>query len=148
MKRLILLASIAALGACSSESVEEEIAEEQQVAPGAMMAADGQPFAGTFEMAAGDETMTYEVAEDGTFVRTSADGTASTGRFEDREGQRCAIYDMPDGTEGETFCATEGTMAGDGSWTVTGADGSEMTARRLVVETDGTEAPPAPDAAS
>ena len=137
MKKLVMLAGLAALTACGDGTVEEPTVVEQPVMQSdGMIAADGQPFVGTFELSGEDGTSSFEVADDGTFVRTGEDGTASTGRFEDRNGERCAIYDAMDGTEGETMCATEGPAAQDGSWTVTGADGTVRTARRIVVAAD------------
>lgn len=85
MKKIILVAALATLGACSREEAPAaEATEEAAAAPAAeTMAADGKPSHGKYEVTMADGKMhTTDVKPDGTYTVTGADGTVSdTGKW-------------------------------------------------------------------
>lgn len=83
MKKLAFIA-IFALAACSQAEEAAPVAEETAAAPAvaAVMAADGNPPAGTYEITSADgEVMTLVVNADGTYTNTNAEGAVATGTW-------------------------------------------------------------------
>lgn len=128
MKKLILLAGIAALCACSSqEPAAEDTAAEAAAAPAAAMAADGLPAAGDYTITnAEKETGSLAVAADGTYAFTTDEGTIK-GAVTAKDGKAC--YD-PEGDKEPAMCWTSAKPGADGSWTATSDDGQTVTAAR------------------
>lgn len=121
MKKLIALASIAALAACSQKAEEAPVAADtvaavetpaMGTAPGTydVFAADGSP--------AGKTT----INPDGTYEETDKDGKASKGTFAVKDGKDC--FDE----EGDVadVCWAVTAPGADGSFTATSADGKTV----------------------
>ena len=124
MKRLIAVAGMAALAACSQPATEE--AEEAAPMEEAAAPATGGP--GTFEVTYADGSVgTLVSAEDGTFTFTLGEETG-TGTVTETDGKIC--FD-PDAEDMETNCWTTGEVAEDGSWSSTSDDGEVVTVRRV-----------------
>ena len=85
MKKIIAIAALAALAACSREEAPAPEATEEAVATPATetMAADGKPSHGKFEVTTADGTKyTTDVMPDGTYTVTGADGKVTdTGKW-------------------------------------------------------------------
>jgi len=120
MKRIIAIAALAALAACSkpaeepaapAEATAEATAEAAPTAAtaataaAAAMAADGKPTVGKYKITRADgSVMMEDLRADGTFVSTSADGKTETGKWEqkgpnlycateDKEGAKQLCFD-------------------------------------------------------
>lgn len=115
MKKLAFIA-VFALAACSQAEEAAPVAEETAAAPevAAVMAADGNPPAGTYEITSADgEVLTQVVNADGTYTNTNAEGDTATGTWTlDRPDHWCSKLD----SEESTNCFTE-TVGPDGVWT-------------------------------
>jgi len=118
MKKLAFIAVFAAgfaVTACSGAEEAAPVAQETTTAPAAVavMAADGQAPAGTFEITSADgEVMTQTVNADGTYSNTDAEGTVTTGTWTlDQPDNWCSKLD----TEEAVNCFTE-TVGPDGTW--------------------------------
>jgi len=124
MKKLILLAGITALAACSkAEAPAEEEAPVEAAAP--VTVANGTPV-GTFTVTAADGTeSTAVINADGTYRDTDADGkVVAEGTWAVTEGKTC----FTPSTEGaEAMCYTESAPAADGSFTATPDKGDPVT---------------------
>lgn len=87
MKKIIVVAAFAALAACSQPETAEEAdaaAEAVEAAP-ANIAADGGPSVGMYKVTNADGSVhMYDAREDGTYVDTAADGTTTTGKWEQK----------------------------------------------------------------
>ncbi len=119
MKKLVLLASVAALAACNQKPAEEAApaTDASATATTALaMEIDGKPMAGTFEIASSDgkRTMTQTVNDDGTVVSVEGDKTTKGTWTSTGPGHFCIT------NEGETdaSCYTE-TIGADGTMTST-----------------------------
>lgn len=77
MRRLVLLAPLALLAACSQSEPAPEPTEEAPPAESVVMAADGKPATGIFEVTSADGRMvtTQTVDADGTLTTVEADLT-------------------------------------------------------------------------
>lgn len=125
MKKLFLLAAIAALSACSQkaeESKETAAAPAEAAAPAA--SADSGTAAGTYDVKMADGTMASTVINaDGSYVDTDAKGKIVKGKFARKDGKDC--FD-PDGDAAEV-CWTVSTPGPDGSFSATAPDGTAVT---------------------
>lgn len=126
MKKLILLAGIAALAACSkAEAPAEEEAPVETAAP--VTVANGTPV-GTFTVTAADGTeSTTVINPDGTYVDNGPDGkVVAEGTWAVTDGKTC----FTPSTEGaEAMCFTESAPGADGSFTATPDKGEPVTVR-------------------
>lgn len=125
MKKLVLLAAIAALSACSQkaeESKETAPAPAEEMAPAA--SADSGTAPGTYDVKMADGTMASTVINaDGTYADSDAKGKIVKGKFARKDGKDC--FD-PDGDAAEV-CWTVSTPAPDGSFSATAPDGTAVT---------------------
>lgn len=121
MKKLVLMAAVAALAACSPQAEDDAATTETAEAEAeATTAAATGTHPGTYEVTMADGTKgTTVINADGTYVDTDAKGVQTRGKFVARDGKDC--FD-PDGDAPEE-CWTVGTAGADGSFTATGADG-------------------------
>ena len=119
MKKLALMAAVAALAACSQQAEDDAATTPIAEAEATTAAATGtQP--GTYEVTMADGTKgTTVINADGTFVDTDAKGKETRGKFVVRDGKDC--FDV-EGDEPEE-CWTVATPGADGSFTATAADG-------------------------
>lgn len=115
MKKIVLVAAFAALAACSQpETAEKAEAAPSEAAP-ANIAADGLPSVGMYKVTAADGAVTMEdVRADGTYVSTAADGTASTGKWEQKSPE---LYCATPDEEGATQTCYEESVDANGVYT-------------------------------
>lgn len=138
MKRLMIVASLAVLGACSQAEEADPVAEVTETAapePVQAMAADGQPAPGFYTVTTSEgEVFNEEVKADGTYVQKDATGkVVETGRWEQKSPEQyCYTVDeayREEGDTGEQKCNTEGIRE-DGVWFSTSPDGKTATVER------------------
>ena len=126
MKKLALIAAVAALSACSQEADEPaDTTAMEAPAPVETMAADDP--AGTYDVKMADGTTgTTVINADGTYTDTGSDGATESGTFVRKDGKDC--FD-PEGDEPE-MCWTVSEPAADGSFTATDPEGNTVTVMR------------------
>lgn len=121
MHRIAGLAAIAAFALAGCEPAEEPVApaaEEESLSPAetAMMAPDGLPYYGVFELtsADGETRIMRNVKEDGTLVDVVSEGDPVPGTWTtDAEGNFCVTM------QGETDATCYTNAMTDGTWTAT-----------------------------
>lgn len=125
MRKLILLAGVAALAACA----EAEAPEDTEAMEEATVAEAPAIEPGLFEVTSADgEVGQTRLNADGTYVDIVDGEQIGSGTWVQRDGQMCFDGDA----EGEEeACWTDGPMNEDGSWTATGPDGTTVTVRRV-----------------
>ncbi len=129
MKKIILLAALAALSACSQkteEKAEPAAAPAETAAPpaaaGPAVASTTAP--GTYDVKMADGTMaTTVINADGTYVDTDAKGKQVKGQYATHDGKDC--FD-PEGDE-MGMCWAVSKPGADGSFTATADDGTVVT---------------------
>lgn len=131
MKRIMLLAGVMTIAACSQSdtAAEPEATAEATEAAAAPVGADGGPASGSYKITtATGEVYMEEVKADGTFTSTGPDGETKTGTWEQKTPELyCTTLDE-DGAEQK--CHTE-TVGDDGVWTSTDPDGETVTVERV-----------------
>ena len=137
MKRIIAIAAIAAIAACSKpapapEATSEapmEAAAEASAAPAAeTLAADGKSSAGVFKVTTGEGVFMEDVKADGTYVQTKDGKTVETGKWEQKSpSQYCYTKDEKDAKQ---VCNTE-QVDDKGVWTSKNAEGKIATIERV-----------------
>ena len=124
MKKLVMIAALASLAACSQQA---EKAAETEAAPAEAAAtteADSTSLAGDYDVKMADGKMgKTTINEDGTFVDTGPDGKKVKGKFAMKDGREC--FDA-DGDEAEV-CWTSAKPGADGSFTSTNEKGETVT---------------------
>ena len=124
MKKLILLAGIAALAACSGkEPAAEEGAAAEAPATEAVAAATpaAGPTPGSYDVTGPDGTkLVATLMADGTYVdRDEAGKVLEKGTWATKDGKTC----FDDEGDKAKVCYTDSAPAADGSFTATEADG-------------------------
>ena len=140
MKRIVIVAALAALAACSeaeteadTAAAETEATKEVAAAPAEAtsgIAADGQPTPGMYRITTADgQVFMEEVKADGTYVQTDADGkVVETGKWNQKSPtQYCYTKDEEGAVE---ECNTE-SMDAQGVWTSTGPEGKTAKVERV-----------------
>ena len=134
MKRIIAIAAVAALAACSkpAEAPAEPVAEapaEAAPADTAVLAADGKPPAGKYEVTTAEgEVLMEELKPDGTYVQTKDGKVIETGKWVQKSpSQYCYTTDKEGAKEA---CNTEQVDA-NGVWTSVNPEGKTATVKRL-----------------
>ena len=125
MKKLVLLAALTALSACSQKAEEKkEVAAEPTAEAAPARAADSGTQPGTYDVKTADGTMAVTtINADGTYVDTDAKGQAIKGQYATHDGKDC--FD-PEGDEmGMCWAVTK--PEADGSFTATADDGTVVT---------------------
>lgn len=118
MKKLVLIAAIAALSACSKQAETSSNADKANAEATPSMPEGTQP--GTYDVKNADGSMGKTVINaDGTYIDTDAKGAETKGMFAHKDGKDC--FD-PEGPAPEV-CWTIGTPGADGSFTATTPDG-------------------------
>ena len=125
MKKIILLAALSMLAACSQKTEEKKETPAEPVAEAAPApAADSGTAPGTYDVKMADGTMgTTTINADGTYVDTDAKGKQVKGLFATHDGKDC--FD-PEGDE-MGMCWAVSKPAADGSFTATADDGTVVT---------------------
>lgn len=138
MKKLLVLTTALALAACGqrSETTTETETGANGAATGATTAEAPSPasnqsptgdMAGKYEVTMADgKVMTETINSDGTYVDLM-DGKETRGKWRADGARTC--FD-PDGDRPEE-CYTPGAAGPDGSFVVTGADGTKTTIRKV-----------------
>ena len=123
MKKLILLAGIAALAACSGKepAAEEGAAAEAPATEVAAAAPAAGPTPGSYDVTGPDGTkLVATLMADGSYVdRDAAGKVLEKGKWAAKDGKTC-FDDEGDKAE---VCYTDSAPAADGSFTATTADG-------------------------
>jgi hypothetical protein len=134
MKRIIAIAALAAVAACSQpapapEATEEAAAEATAAAVAETVAADGKSSVGTFKVTTHDgKVITEEVKADGTYVDTIDGKVVETGKWVQKSpSQYCYTKDEAGAKE---ECNTEQVDAA-GKWTSVNAKGETATVERV-----------------
>lgn len=131
MKRIVMVAALATLAACQQEAAPApEATEDVAAAPAAVMAADGKPATGIYQVTTADgDVFNEDVKADGTYVQTDKDGkVVETGKWVQKSPtEYCTTKDEEGAKE---KCNTEGIDA-KGVWTSTGPDGKTATVVRV-----------------
>lgn len=128
MRKIMMIAAIAALGACSKP------AEEAKAPEATAAATEAAPAAAAIE--AGDYTFAdkdnkqgkLSVAADNTYSATMPDGSAQKGTVSEKDGKAC--YDA-EGDKIPTMCWKNDPPAADGTWTAVSDDGQVVTVTRV-----------------
>ncbi len=124
MKKLILIAGIATLAACSKPEPAPEAPVEAAAPATAQMEIDGKPMTGTFDISSADgkQTMVQTVNEDGTVVSVEGDKTTNGTWTSTGPGNFCITNEG----EAQASCYTT-TVAEDGVMTSTNdADSADV----------------------
>lgn len=121
MKKLIAIASIGVLAACTPPAEEAPApAETTAVAP----ADDAAAAPGTYSLKYADGTTgSVTINADGTYTGTDGKGVAGSGKWMNMNGKSC--FD-PEGDAGE-MCWTDGAPDANGVFTSTADDGTTVT---------------------
>lgn len=126
MRKVILLAGVVALAACSQAEAPESAVEE-------VVAATEAPTPGTYSVAESDgSSYTLVIGEGLTFTAMPAEGEPVSGTFELVDDMVCFT---PEGSEEEPNCSSASAADEDGVIIVTSADGSTSTITPVVEET-------------
>ncbi|WP_282950142.1 MULTISPECIES: hypothetical protein [unclassified Sphingopyxis] len=125
MKKIVLLAALSMLAACSQKTEEKKETPAEPVAEATPApAADSGTAPGTYDVKMADGTMgTTTINADGTYVDTDAKGKQVKGLFAAHDGKDC--FD-PEGDE-MGMCWAVSKPAADGSFTATADDGTVVT---------------------
>ncbi len=125
MKKILVVAGLTVLAACSqAEAPAPEPTEEEAAAP----AANQGP--GTFEVTYADGSVgTVTTTEDNKFTATLGEETGAGTITVD--GNTICFDAEGDDPEQPTRCWTNGDVGEDGSWTSTADDGEIVTVRRV-----------------
>jgi len=128
MKKIAIIAAIAALASCSKPAPTEPVAEETvPVTETAAATSANGSAAGTYTVVAADgSTGTSVLNADGTYSDTSADGTVAEGTWAVVDGKTC-FTGKEEGAK--AVCWTESAPGADGSFTATSDSGETVTVK-------------------
>jgi putative hemolysin len=132
MKKMLVLAALAAVSACSKPApapeAEASAAPEVSAPAASSLAADGGPAHGTYQVTDSEgKVMMDEVKPDGTYSTTIDGKVIDTGKWEQKSpSQYCFTKDK----EGATQECAEEKVEG-GVWTSKGPDGKVSTIERV-----------------
>ncbi len=127
MKRIIVLAAVVALAACSQAETDtsaDTAPDETAMTEPEMLAVDGGPLAGTYVATAGDgSSVTQSMTEDGKVTNTVDGEVVASGTYKmgDDNSNVCFTYtegEFPDG------CFNVGDVV-DGKWTATNTENAD-----------------------
>jgi hypothetical protein len=132
MKRILVIAAIAALSACSKPApapeAEASAAPEAAAPTAASLAADGGPAHGTYKVTRADgEVIMDEVKPDGTYSTTKDGKVIEAGKWEQKSPSQYCFTKDKEGAKQE--CAEEKVEGG--VWTSKGPDGKVSTIERV-----------------
>lgn len=129
MRIVLVIAAVAALGACSKPAEEAAAPATTAAAAEAAPAAAAIIQAGEYTFVDKDKKQgTLSIAADNTYSVTWPDGTTQKGSASEKDGKGC--YD-PEGDKDATLCWKNDPPAADGTWTATSDDGQVVTVTRV-----------------
>ena len=124
MKKIVLIAAVAALSACSQSAEEAPAPEETVAAPEAPAAMTAAEAAGSYDVSYPDGTTgVTTIHADGTFVATDGSNVETRGTWAMKDGKSC--FD-PEGDAVEA-CWTQTEPDANGVFTATAPDGTVVT---------------------
>lgn len=124
MKKLMMIAALTALSACSQQSEKTAEAEAAPVEAAAPAPTDSASFVGDYEVKMADGKMgKTTINADGTFVDTGPDGKETKGKFAVKDGKEC----FDDDGDAAEVCWTSAKPGPDGSFTSTNDKGETVT---------------------
>ncbi len=126
MKSIVLLAAVAALGACSQAAEETADTAAAETTAAATQAAAG--MAGTYEFELDGETTTSVLMPDGMYSDTQDGKTVESGTWTERDGKTCF---KPAGDEATETCFTTTAPDAQGVFTATPETGEPLTIRKV-----------------
>ena len=134
MKKIVLVAALATLAACSKPDTAPTAEATEQAAAivataAQTVAADGKPSTGTFQVTnAKGEVMTEEVKADGAYVQTKDGKVTETGKWEQKSPETyCSTKDEAGAKQ---MCNTE-KVDDKGIWTSVNPEGKTATVVRV-----------------
>lgn len=117
MKKLVLLAAVAALAACAETETAPEVAEAAETATAPTQVASWPLEAGTYEYTRADGTTgVTTVAADGTYSMKPTEGETETGTWAEEGGKTCL---KSNGEPANMRCYVFTTPGPDGNMTGT-----------------------------
>jgi len=130
MKRLIIVAALATLGACSREEAPApEATEEVAAAPVEVMAADGKSPVGKYTVTtAAGEVINEELKADGTYVDMKDGKQVETGKWVQKSAETFCYTKDEEGAK--EVCNTE-KVDDKGVWTSVNPEGKSATIVRV-----------------
>lgn len=131
MKKVLIIASILALGACTEAAPEADSATEVEVTE--EVGVDMSAWVGDYALVYDDGAeATLNIAADGAYSGTSGDATVSGNITLGEGGAFCYTADGGD----EMECWTNGDVNEDGSWVSTSDAGRSATVTRVEAAAD------------
>jgi len=130
MKRLIIVAALATLGACSREEAPApEATEEVAAAPVEVMAADGKSPVGKYTITTAEgEVINEEVKADGTYVDMKDGKVVESGKWVQKAPETFCYTNDKEGSK--ELCNTE-KVDDKGVWTSVNPEGKTATVVRV-----------------
>ena len=135
MKKFMLVAALATLGACSKQdaapaATEPAVTEAAAATPVTFtVAADGKASTGTYKVTTSDgKVITEEVKADGTYVDTQDGKVIETGKWEQKAPE--TYCNTKDEAGAKQRCSTEKVDA-KGVWTSVNPEGKTATVVRV-----------------
>lgn len=135
MKKIMFVAALATLAACSQQDAAPaaDATEQAAATPAASVsqsvAADGKASTGTFQVTTADgKLVTEEVKADGTYVETQDGKVVETGRWEQKAPETYCYTKDEDGAK--QVCSTE-KVDEKGVWTSVNPEGKTATVVRV-----------------
>jgi hypothetical protein len=133
MKRIILIAALVTVSACSkpapAPTPSQTTTEASSTVPAQTLAADGKPSVGTYKVTTSDGKIVTEVASaDGTYVDTIDGKVVETGKWEQKSPEQyCYTKDEPGAKQ---KCNVE-RVDEKGVWTTKDPEGKIATVERV-----------------
>jgi hypothetical protein len=129
MRKIVLIAGLVTLAACSKPAEAPAAVESSAAAVADASAAASESPAGDYTFVDKDKKAgKVSIAADNTYTVTWPDGTSQKGVVAQKDGKAC--YD-PEGDKDPTMCWTNGKPAEDGTWVATNDDGVAVTVTRV-----------------
>ena len=133
MKKIMIVAAVASLAACSPAETTDETATPTETAEVAVAttAADGGPSVGMYKVTAADGKVSMEdIRADGTYTSTSEGEEPKTGKWEQKAPE--SFCSTPDEEGAVQKCYAE-AVDEKGVWTSTDPDDGEVSTIERVV---------------
>ncbi len=120
MRKLLLIAAVAALSACNRNATEPTPSASETAAP--VAAANTASMAGTYDYIYEGNATTSVMKADGTYEDTQDGKVIESGTWSQTDGQTC----FDDSGDNPTKCWTTTEPDADGNFTATSTDGKTV----------------------